>query len=167
MSKEDKPKFFEQLAEWFYLNDTEVIEPNKVEELMQIFLKDIDFSDKDVKDGILGDILSGSFLQRQASSNYKFVHRSFFEYFVAKRIVNYIYNENSKDKFPEIFFKLWRPEVAAFVADLSPRDALYTICALPYNLQTNHFYIRSNSLLEDLFQIEWKRKQPIPTSIFI
>jgi 6-pyruvoyl-tetrahydropterin synthase len=159
LSKNDKPAFFEKLAEWFYLNETEVIEHSKVEELMQQFLKHIDFSDKDTKDGILGDILSGSFLQRQIN-NYQFVHRSFFEYFVAKRIVTYIEKESSKKGFPEIFFKLWRQEIAAFVADLSPRGAL------PSNLEENRFYNQSKSLLEDLSQVELERKQPISANIF-
>jgi hypothetical protein len=160
LSKDDKAVFFEQLAEWFYLNETEIIEHRKVEKLMQQFLKHIDFSDQDTKEGILGDILSGSFLQRQIS-NYQFVHRSFFEYFVAKRIVTYISEkESSEKKFPEIFFKLWRQEIAAFVADLSPRGAL------PSNLEENRFYNQSKSLLEDLSQVELERKQPISANIF-
>lgn len=161
LPKDDKPAFFEKLAEWFYLNETEVIEPSKVEELMQQFLKHIDFSDPETKDGILGDILSGSFLQRQISNNYKFVHRSFFEYFVAKRIVTYISEkESSENKFPEIFFKLWRQEIAVFVADLSP------IGALPSNLEENSFYIQSKSLFGDLSQVELERKRQISTNIF-
>ncbi|MDM8558952.1 pentapeptide repeat-containing protein [Candidatus Parabeggiatoa sp. HSG14] len=160
LSKEDKQTFFEKLAEWFYLNDIEVIKPSKVEELMQQFLNHIDFSDPETKDGILGDILSGSFLQRQTSNDYKFVHRSFFEYFVAKRIVTYIETEKSKDKFPEIFFKLWRQEIAAFVADLSSKGAL------PLNLEENKYYIQSKTLLGDLSQVELERKQSASVKIF-
>jgi len=161
LSKDDKPAFFEKLAEWFYLNETEVIEPSKVEELMQQFLKHIDFSDPETKDGILGDILSGSFLQRQTSNNFKFVHRSFFEYFVAKRIVTYISEkESSENKMPEIFFKLWRQEIAAFVADFSQRGAL------PSNLEESRFYIQSKSLFGDLSQFELERKRQISTNIF-
>ncbi len=157
LSNQEKHAFFEQLAEQFYLNQTEVIVPHQVEELMPEFLKEIDFSDPDKKDGILGDILSGSFLQRQASNSFKFVHRSFFEYFVAKRIVTYIENEKAEatNELPKIFFTFWREEIAAFVADLLPQNQ----GSLPSNLQNNRFYEKAKSLLSDLSEIEFEKSQ--------
>ncbi|MEK8021401.1 MAG: pentapeptide repeat-containing protein [Candidatus Parabeggiatoa sp.] len=157
LSNQDKNDFFEQLAENFYLNQNEVIVPHQVEELMPEFLKQIDFSDPEKKDGILGDILSGSFLQRQASNSFKFVHRSFFEYFVAKRIVTYITNEKAEatNELPKIFFAFWREEIASFVADLLPQNQ----GSLPSNVQNNNFYEKANSLLNDLSQIEFEKSQ--------
>jgi uncharacterized protein YjbI with pentapeptide repeats len=161
LSNDDKQAFFEQLAEYLYLNRTnEVITSDEVEELMPKFLGHIDFSDLDEKDGILGDILSGSFLQRQATTDhFKFVHRSFFEYFVAKRIVTHV--KESKDsetnKFPKIFFfkVYWREEIASFVADLLSQNE----GPLPANLQSNRFYQKTKSFLTNFSEIEFKKNQ--------
>jgi hypothetical protein len=167
LSDKDKHAFFEKLAENFYINQTEVIVPNQVKELMPTFLKQIDFSDPEKEEGILGDILSGSFLQRQATNSFKFVHRSFFEYFVAKRIVTYIENEKDEDteatnKFPKIFFTFWREEIASFVADLLPKNK----GVLPSNLQNNSFYKKAKSLLNDLSEVEFEKAQQVLSKKF-
>lgn len=152
LNNEDKDNFFQNLAERLYIEKSEVVTPDIIKYFMHEFLPHINLNDKEKADGIQGDILSGSFLQRQITGGYKFVHRSFFEYFVAKKIVNYIKNENSEEnEFPKIFFIYWTEEIASFVADLL--DKKYN--PLPKNLYESRVYKEVRELFMNLAEVEF------------
>jgi len=162
LTDQKKHFFFIKLAEYLFLNRTEIVTPDIISKLMKKFLPNIDFSDTEKKDGIQGDILSGSFLQRQVTNSYKFVHRSFFEYFVARQIVLYI--EEEKKSIPELFFTFWTEEITSFVSDLSNRKNLY----LPEHIEKNQYYIQTCTIFKELAEIELSKntEESISKSFF-
>jgi len=158
LTDDDKESFFIKLSEYLYLNRTEIVTPDIINKLMEKFLPNVDISDPEKKDGILGDILSGSFLQRQVTNSYKFVHRSFYEFFVAQQIVKYIKEENKY--IPELIVTYWREEVTSFVSDLL--DKGYQ--ALPAHIDNNQYFIRACNIFKELAEIEFIRNTEKHTS---
>lgn len=90
MTKEGKAAFMEELANLMYKNDgrewisyRDLPKPIKEQFRHEILTsEDLDYYDHDTR--------ACSFLNRDRKGNYKFIHRSFMEFFVAKRIVRQI-----------------------------------------------------------------------------
>lgn len=87
LNKEDKVVFMEELAFQMYLTDklsvhyTEI--PEKIGQHFKLGeVKQIEY--------LAHDVMTCSFLNRDEAGNYKFAHKSFMEYFVAKRLVKEI-----------------------------------------------------------------------------
>ncbi len=113
MSKEEKALFMENLAFQMFTTDLEWVHFRKLCEIVKnefksqiITCSDVDYFDNDTR--------TCSFLNRDSQGNYKFIHRSFMEFFVAKKISEELI-QNVTDSFKEKFFS---PEVFDFIVSL-------------------------------------------------
>ncbi len=113
--------FFKDLAADFYLNHTlkadneavlqqlrQKIEAENIEELQK----------KEFLEGFENEILSGYFIEIE-DDEYKFAHKSFYEYFVALKIFDLL---NAKDLKHKLLFEEWTHEVVDFVYDSIPEN---------------------------------------------
>jgi len=100
MNKKDKILFMQELAFKMFLDDELVIHytelPKSVKEYFMLGRDEIDYFEHDIR--------TCSFLNRDGEGNYKFIHKSFMEFFVAKKIVEEIENNRGFVLFGEKIF---------------------------------------------------------------
>jgi|GEM_PF-4488673 len=123
MDPDEKEIFMIELALHMFINNIQSVH---FTELNQIVLnhfkrKIISSGDADV---FYTDTMTCSFLNRDKSGNYKFIHKSFLEYFVAKKFYDEILNSNI------LFFKErpLPPEIINFMSKMDiEKDRLYDV----------------------------------------
>ncbi len=111
--------FFTQLAGEMYENETLIVSKNKLDSLIAKEIKksklDIE-SNENTLEGFKNEIYTGYFIELDINkdAHFKFVHKSIFEYFVSRQIINII-----KDKeFNHKLFRLdWSSEIIDFIDD--------------------------------------------------
>jgi len=113
--------FFTDLAADIYLTSELKMSGNdilkKLREKMQAFgIRG--FENPEIKEGIEQEIMTGYFIERELDV-FKFVHKSFFEYFVSLRIIELL---RSKEFNSKIMNKDWSIEINDFLYDLTPPD---------------------------------------------
>lgn len=122
MTKQGKAIFMEELASLMYLNEgkewinyCELPRPIKEHFRHEILTsEDLDYYDHDTR--------ACSFLNRDREGNYKFIHRSFMEFFVAKRLVKQVEEGRSIG----IREKMLPPVISGFIEKLlNRRDKLW------------------------------------------
>ena len=125
IKQEDKELFCKEFAFKLYMSDTDCLSYKDFPETIKKYFKyvsrieDIDYFSHDIQ--------SCSFLTSDRSGDFKFIHKSFMEYFVADRIVCKINepNENEKiisiinDTLGNIFLSM---EICFFINDLISTD---------------------------------------------
>ncbi|WP_201523241.1 NACHT domain-containing protein [Aliarcobacter butzleri] len=107
---------FTDLAYKMYIDDTLVYNKNKIENLIDEKLKDLKLNDReDHIEGFKNEIFTSYFIETDYTldnDDFKFVHKSFFEFFVAKAIIKFI----KMNKFSnEIFTMKWSSEILDFI----------------------------------------------------
>ncbi|MBE7635145.1 NACHT domain-containing protein [Tenacibaculum finnmarkense genomovar ulcerans] len=75
-------------------------------------------SKKYQKEGFENEILAGYFIELE-NDYFRFVHKSFFEFFVAKEIISLIKNNKFKNK---ILFEDWSNPIVNFIYDSIPKE---------------------------------------------
>ncbi len=112
MSKDEKALFMENLAFQMFTTEVEWVHFSKLCEIVKdefkskiITCSDVDYFDNDTR--------TCSFLNRDSQGNYKFIHRSFMEFFVAKKIAHEL-SANIIDSLK----KLLSPEIFEFLTSL-------------------------------------------------
>lgn len=76
--------------------------------------RELDLQGEEAIQGFENELLTGYFIER-TENKFRFVHKSFFEFFVAKRIINLIEHKTLDNNL--LFDKKWSDEVTAFVLD--------------------------------------------------
>ena len=108
--------FFRYLAVDFFINDRYDITAKDLNLKFIQFLdnnSDVSFNNKEHKEGFENEIFTSYFIELK-DNHFQFVHKSFFEYFVAKEIVNVITNKKYKEA---ILYKNWSNSIVNFVYD--------------------------------------------------
>jgi len=111
--------FFTDLAVEFYLTDKLQMPANDIIDRVnkQIVNWNIpDFDRVEYLEGFQQEIFTGFFIEREDDS-YKFVHKSFYEFFVALRITKLLKNGEFSD---DLMYKTWNLEIIDFVYDTIP-----------------------------------------------
>ncbi len=113
--------FFTDLAADIYLTSELKMSGNdilqKLRKKMQAFgIKGLE--NPEIKEGIEQEIMTGYFIERELDA-FKFVHKSFFEYFVSLKIVE-LFNEKAFNH--KLIHTEWTIEVNDFVYDFIPVD---------------------------------------------
>jgi hypothetical protein len=111
--------FFTYLAVEFYLTDKLQMPANDIIDRVnkQIAKWNIpDFERAENLEGFQQEILTGYFIEREDDS-YKFVHKSFYEFFVALRITDLLKSGKFND---DLMFQTWNLEIIDFVYDTIP-----------------------------------------------
>jgi predicted NACHT family NTPase len=88
LSKNEKNAFMEELAYKMYVNQKMNIHYSELPEEITQRCNSIDITNPNDIEKIDNDIRTCSFLIRDDNGNYRFVHKSFMEYFVAKKVKN-------------------------------------------------------------------------------
>lgn len=129
MNTEEKRIFMEELALNMFLNDIQSVHhTNLNQKVLEHFKKRI-VSTEDM-DAFDTDTRNCSFLNRDIEGNYKFIHRSFMEFFVAKRL----YREISDNKIFYFKEKPLSPEVIDFMCKMNiDKNKLYDVIYLTTN----------------------------------
>jgi hypothetical protein len=131
MNEEGKHAFMRDLATEMWLHDRQSIHYNDLEGRVQDYFvaqirtrEDLDYFDHDTR--------TCSFLNRDPQGNYGFIHQSFMEFFVAKKIAEALCTNTIDSSFRERAFS---PEISSFVAQLAAADldALATLCAWAFD----------------------------------
>jgi len=87
LNKEDKMLFMEELAFQMYLTDKLSIHYTEIPERIRQHFK---LEEAEQIDYFAHDVMTCSFLNRDEVGNYTFTHKSFMEYFVARRLAKEI-----------------------------------------------------------------------------
>ena len=123
LSADDKHNFIQELAWEMYQTGTIVLHYSKLPELIkQHFRVQRDFA---------YDLRFQSFLVRDVEGNYRFAHKSFLEFFVAKKLAAVLGRGMKQKDFRETV-SMWgrkslSPEVAQFLRDLVEPEALWML----------------------------------------
>ena len=95
LSPHDKSYVMEELALLMFLNDGQFIHNSFLKGHLEKMYNEKKFEKKLQLDQIDNDIRTCSFLNRDVRGNYKFIHKSFLEFFVAQKAVSEINKRNS------------------------------------------------------------------------
>ncbi len=126
MTTEGKQAFMEDLAMRMWIGGGQSIHYQDLKEPIRDYFKeqivtrdDLDYFDHDTR--------TCSFLNRDSNGNYRFIHKSFMEFFVARRISNFLRRNIINSTFREREFF---PEICSFVAQFISEDvdALENLC---------------------------------------
>lgn len=123
MDPEEKAIFMAKLALNMFLNNIQSVHFTELHQIVLDHFKKTIIS-KDDADIFITDTRTCSFLNRDESGNYKFIHKSFMEFFVAKQFYNEICNYGIK------FFKEkpLPPEIIDFMSKMNiDRERLYDL----------------------------------------
>lgn len=120
-----KKTFMEDLSLNMWISETQSMHYLDLREWIRkyfpaiVTIEDLDYFDHDTR--------TCSFLSRDLVGNYKFIHKSFMEFFVAKRIYDCLITNNIDPTFRE---KEFSPEISSFVAQFVSENmyALNNIC---------------------------------------
>ncbi|WP_321436321.1 pentapeptide repeat-containing protein [uncultured Bacteroides sp.] len=113
--------FFTKLAVEFYLSDKLKISS---EDILNKITEEIRYRNLPIleniesKEGFCLEILTGYFIERDGD-DYKFVHKSFFEFFIASKIKELIKQNKFNDP---LMLKSWSLEVMDFIYDVIPEN---------------------------------------------
>lgn len=113
MDPDEKAIFMAELALYMFLNNIQSVHYTELYQIVLNHFKRTIIS-KDDADIFSTDARTCSFLNRDDSGNYKFIHKSFMEFFVAKQFYNEIINDNI------LFFKEkpLPPEIIDFMSKM-------------------------------------------------
>lgn len=120
--------FFRHIAVDLFYNGQSKLGVKYLKENLNLFIKNSDIKiskEKYHKEGFENEMLAGYFLEIE-NDNFKFVHKSFFDYFIASEIIEIIKNKNFKDK---LLYENWSNQIVNFVYD-----------SIPTELKTNKSY---------------------------
>lgn len=106
--------FFIDLASIYYERNVEKISADEIISLLKEDLSKLKLKNKDDIEGFESELLTGYFIEID-NDEYKFVHKSFKEFLISKKIINLL----SKKQFnhPLILKKDWTAEIIDFVYD--------------------------------------------------
>lgn len=117
--KEFLINFFTQLASKMYEEKTLLVSKTKLDYLIKQEIKKIDLnleSKEEIYEGFKNEIYTGYFIEVDINyskdDNFKFVHKSIFEFFVSKKILNLI---NIKDFNHSLWNVNWDKEIIDFI----------------------------------------------------
>ncbi len=133
--------FFKELAEDFFIKDDLKLSAKDIGKKLRTKLRDLQFEEDNTEiiEGFESELLTGYFVEIEGNE-YKFVHKSFFEYFVTIKIVDLI---NSKDLKNPIMAKDWTFEIIDFLYDFidskkcSRKNIPSLLCLLNSNIIAN------------------------------
>ncbi|MCP4613897.1 MAG: NACHT domain-containing protein [Planctomycetes bacterium] len=126
MTPDGKQAFMEDLAMKMWVDRVQTIHYQDLKQPIRDYFKeeiitrdDLDYYDHDAR--------TCSFLNRDSSGNYRFIHQSFMEFFVARRIFNSLRANSIDQSFRDKYFP---PEICSFVAQFASEDveALENLC---------------------------------------
>jgi HEAT repeat protein len=131
MKEEGKHAFMQDLAMEMWLHDKQSIHYKDLEGRIQNYFGDLIRTREDL-DYFDHDTRTCSFLNRDPQGNYGFIHKSFMEFFVAKKIAQALSTNTIDPSFRE---RVFSPEISSFVAQLAAADldALATLCAWAFD----------------------------------
>jgi len=115
--KEFIVSFFTDLAVELYLSDNLKIESKEIISKLENELKSLNILEASEREGVESEILTGYFIKIDSSDDsegFKFVHKSFFEYFVSLKIVELIKERDFKHKLMQTD---WSFEIVDFIYD--------------------------------------------------
>jgi uncharacterized protein YjbI with pentapeptide repeats len=118
LDAEGKRKFCDNLAQWMYKSDRELLPYSELESMIQQYFKGRPLATYAALDT---EVRTCSFLNRDSGGNYQFVHRSFMEFFVA----NALSKELSQAEFGLMSAKPISFEISNFLRGLLPDEAMY------------------------------------------
>jgi len=112
LTTNDRELITEELAFYLFINDKDKIFYEELPKIIQEHFQDKRTVEIDILDQ---DVRTCTFLNRDERGDYSFVHQSFMEFFVAKKLLNEIKNNNSDN------FRLKRlpQEIIGFLANLA------------------------------------------------
>jgi uncharacterized protein YjbI with pentapeptide repeats len=143
MDPDEKAVFMAELALHMFLNNIQSVHFTDLHQIVLNHFKRTIIS-KDDADFFSTDTRTCSFLNRDKSGNYKFIHKSFMEYFVAKKFYNEIINCDIQ------FFKErpLPPEVTDFMSKMDIRKSnLYDLIYATTNQKFDQvMYMGGNSI---------------------
>lgn len=143
MNPEEKTIFMEELALYMYLNEIQEVHftlLNKI--VLNHFKRKI--NSREEEDIFDTDTRNCSFLNRDYSGNYKFIHKSFMEFFVSKRFIGEILSNNINN----IKEKPLAPEITDFISKMiTDKNKLYNIVYLTYDKKFDEVkYLGGNAI---------------------
>jgi WD40 repeat protein len=153
MDNKTKCKLMLELAWRMWNKSTEKIHHQELEEFLLNEKKEslVALSDHYNIAQILRETMTASFLNRDKDGNFSFMHKSFLEYFLAKKI----YNEFNQEKFTPSFLKTYRfqKEMIFFLIQLDHEEI---IVAPLQNILINNY---QENISENALQIlYWKAR---------
>lgn len=135
MDSNEKTIFMEELALHMFLNNIQSVRYNYLNQIVLGHFKRKILSNEDA-DIFDTDTRTCSFLNRDMDGNYKFTHKSFMEFFVAKKF----YREINEDKIVTFKIKPLSPEIIDFMGKLD----------LDKNKIYDTIYLTANHKFEDV-----------------
>ncbi|CAA0190482.1 pentapeptide repeat-containing protein [Tenacibaculum maritimum] len=113
--------FFKHIAAQIFISKQFKIRPDFIKEELQQWVEKYaikNLSKKYQKEGFENEILTGYFIELE-NDYFKFVHKSFFEFFVAEEIINAIKTNKFKSR---ILFEDWSNPIVNFIYDSIPNN---------------------------------------------
>lgn len=104
--------FFQKLAANYYLKGVEKLPPDIILQILSEKMEDFNLDNEDDKEGFEAEILTSYFIEI-IDDKYKFVHKSFKDFFVAQSIIQEIKNKNLNSKL--ITNTRWNDEIIDFI----------------------------------------------------
>ncbi len=114
MKKEFILDFFMRLAEEYYLLGVDSAPSELILDLLHDQSSKLELNSPSEKEGFEAEILTAYFIEID-NDEYKFVHKSFKEYLIARKIIELI--RTKKVKYSQIASKQWTNEIISFVYD--------------------------------------------------
>lgn len=126
MNRDEKTIFMEELSLHMFLNDIQSVNYNNLNQIVLDHFKR-KITSKEDADVFDTDTRTCSFLNRDYNGNYKFIHKSFMEFFVAKKFCGEVTNS----KITSFKEKPITPEIIDFISKLNPdNNKLYDVIYL-------------------------------------
>ncbi|PCH69487.1 MAG: hypothetical protein COC06_07445 [Bacteroidales bacterium] len=113
--------FFRHIAVQIFMSKQSKISADFIKDELNKFVDKYELknlSKKYQKEGFENEILTSYFIELD-NDNFRFVHKSFFEYFVAKEIISLIKQRKFKSK---ILFEDWSNSIVNFIYDAIPAE---------------------------------------------
>ena len=108
----EKERFIAYIASLMYINNTLVIETKKFDKEIMTFFKDSIY-DRDQLNNYRYDCKVANFFSRDRQDNYRFIHKSFYEYYFAMYCIQQL-SENETDAWCHRWFPR---EIACFIKE--------------------------------------------------
>lgn len=118
MTNEGKRAFMEDLAFQMWSEKTNAIHYRDLKKPIQAYFKEKLDTTKDL-DYYVNDVATSTFLSRDTNGNYRFMHKSFMEYFAAKKCISELEKSETLPSWEKRWFD---KEVAAFVSQSLTKD---------------------------------------------
>ncbi len=113
--------FFRHIAVQIFMSKQYKISADYIKDELNKFIEIYELknlSKKYQKEGFENEILTGYFIELD-NDYFRFVHKSFFEYFVAKEIISLIKNRKFKS---QILYEDWSNSIVSFIYDAIPNE---------------------------------------------